>query len=272
MSARQRTPYRPGSRLRPACAGALVAVALLAASGTHAQQASELRGIISGPDGKPVAGAHVAVAGTSIFTVTDVHGAYQLLGIPPGPRRVGVEYLGYGPVHLELDFVAGVLLRRDVRLDVVALPGTPLEARAGSMLTPQLRGFYDRLDRGLGTYFTPADIERMQARQFTDVLRRVPGLQLHSVPGPYGTSYMVQLGRTTGAAGGRGCPVLFYLNGVPFQVAADIGIDNFVRPDEIAGIEVYSGSNLPSQFSGGQHNARCGVIVVWTHAGRQRGR
>jgi hypothetical protein len=48
-----------------------------------------------------------------------------------------------------------------------------------------------------------------------------------------------------------------------------VGIDNFVRPDEIAGVEIYSGSNLPPQFSGGQHSARCGVIVVWTHSGRR---
>ena len=40
-------------------------------------------------------------------------------------------------------------------------------------------------------------------------------------------------------------------------------VSEFVRPDDIAGVEIYSGSGgVPIQFSGGFGN--CGVIVFWT--------
>jgi hypothetical protein len=269
----QRSLRRCGSG--PLCRALGVALLLFCAAALHAearaqQETAELSGAVRGPDGKPMAGVHLLVLGTKITALTDGRGRYELRGIPRGQQRIEVEFLGYRTVRLQLEFLAGVPLRRDVELEIVALPGAPLEARTGSGMSPQLAGFYSRMERGQGFYFTADDIARMQARQFTDVLRRVPGLRMQPMSGPFGTSYMVQMGRTTGAAGASSCPVLFFLNGMPFAVASDIGIDTFVRPDEIAGIEVYSRSATPSQFSATHVNARCGVIVIWTHAGRPR--
>jgi hypothetical protein len=262
-------------RLLTAARAVAATLLLLLASGfgaaLTAQRTADLMGQVRGPDGAPIAGVYVFVTGTRVSALTDRTGTFHLQSIPIGRQRIELEHLGYRTVRSQFVFEAGVEQRHDFELEIVALPGAPLEAAAGSSMSAQLRGFYARMDRGLGMYFTPEDIERMQVRQFTDMLRRVPGIRIQPVPGPFGTSYVVQMGRTTGAAGSRGCPVLYYLNGMPFQVALDVGIDNFVRPDEIAGIEIYSGSNLPPQFSGGQHAARCGVIVVWTHAGRRRG-
>lgn len=105
----------------------------------------------------------------------------------------------------------------------------------------------------------------MQPRVFTDVLRRVPGVQVLPVPGPYGPGEAVRMSRTIGVTGGRPCPVLYYLNGSPFPVTGDVPINTFIPPDEVAAIEVYSGmSQIPSEFSSSSHNARCGVIVIWT--------
>jgi len=234
------------------------------------QQTSVLRGNIRGPDGEPIAGVSVAVTGGRIMALTDARGGYELTGIPAGPQRIEVERLGYRGVQLELEFRTGRPQILDLTLEVHPIAADSLEVAATIGRSPQLRGFYNRLERGLGYFVTEEAIERMQVRQVTDVLRRVPGLIMQPVSGPFGTGYVVQMGRTTGAAGARPCPVLFYVNGMPFPVTMDIGIDNFVRPDEVAGIEVYSGtSNTPSQFAANHPNARCGVIVIWTHSGRR---
>jgi hypothetical protein len=39
-------------------------------------------------------------------------------------------------------------------------------------------------------------------------------------------------------------------------------IDTWVKPSEIAGIEVYSGTMVPGEFQEGLRG--CGSIVIWT--------
>ena len=79
---------------------------------------------------------------------------------------------------------------------------------------------------------------------------------------------MVRMNRATGITGARNCPVLFYINGMPFQVTADLSINQYVAPEDVVAIEVYSGSSqIPPEFSANLLNARCGVIVIWTKVG-----
>ena len=59
----------------------------------------------------------------------------------------------------------------------------------------------------------------------------------------------------------------FYVNGAPFPLTHDVAINNYVSPDEVAAVEVYTGtSQIPAQFSSSQYNARCGVVVIWTRS------
>jgi hypothetical protein len=55
---------------------------------------------------------------------------------------------------------------------------------------------------------------------------------------------------------------------MPLQVAGDMSINQYVTPEDVIAIEVYSGSSqIPPEFLSNLLNSRCGVIVIWTRIG-----
>jgi hypothetical protein len=268
------------STCRPPLPGLLLlAAALLVLSSPSplaAQQspdAGAVTGTVTGQDADPVASANVRLTGSRLETMTGSDGGFTFLAVPAGPAVLEISLLGYHTATILIQIVPGGSITVDVDLEVDPLKLDALDGQALTRRTPELSGFYERRQRGRGHFFTRDEIRGMQSRLVTDVLRRVPGVRVEPLAGPMGTSYVVRMQRTSGVAGARGCPVQYYMNGVHFSVAQEIGINSYVRPDEIAGMEVYSGtSQLPPQFHASGRNARCGVIVIWTHAGERQQR
>ncbi|HSJ25513.1 MAG TPA: carboxypeptidase regulatory-like domain-containing protein [Longimicrobiales bacterium] len=283
MSARPRTlspapfPGGAGHRCvrRRAVRSALVPVAALlglclAPSAARAQTAS-LDGRVTSPDGRPITEARIVIIGTAVAAVSGTDGAFELRYIPVGVHIIEIERIGYRKLQTRFAFGADAAVHHDFVLQMDPVRGDTLQARGRAALAmpAHMRGFYDRRDRGYGHFFTRDEITRMQARQFTDVLRRIPGVQVRPVAGPFGTAYAVQMGRAAGVSGSRDCSVLYYVNGAPFIVALDIGINTYIRPEDVSAVEVYSGSaSIPPQFTSTSNNSRCGVVVIWTYAGR----
>jgi len=56
---------------------------------------------------------------------------------------------------------------------------------------------------------------------------------------------------------------MFYVDGSPWQQQFPGDLDTFVRPDEIAAIEVYSGTTAPVQFTTAGQSG-CTTVVIWT--------
>jgi hypothetical protein len=228
-------------------------------------------GTVTDEEGRLLRGAEVRVEGAPQGVLTARDGRFRIARVPAGPVVLEIGLMGYRSAALPIEMVADATLTVAVELGVEPVPLEPVEVRARTEMSVELQGFYDRRERGGGHYLTRDEIGRMQSRNLTDILRRVPGVRVEPAQGPMGTSYIVRLARTTGITGGRPCPVMYYVNGMPFSVAHDVGINNFIRADEIAGLEVYSGaSRLPPQFHSSPQNARCGVIVIWTYAGERR--
>ena len=235
------------------------------------QDPGAVAGIITDLDDAPLSRARVTVVGTELVAHTRDDGRFHMGAIPPGARILEVRLLGYSMLRLPVDIKPGETVRLGLALTFEPVPLKGVDVKAGPMLPPELRDFQERRARGSGRFFTRHEIAQMQPRLFTDVLRRVPGVQLQSVSGPYGAGYVVHMSRNSGVMGARVCPVLFYVNGVPFPVAADHAINHFIAPEEVAALEVYaSTSDVPPQFNSSMHNARCGVIVVWTYSGERR--
>lgn len=234
-----------------------------------AQQEGTVQGAVAVTDGSPLALARVSIVGTKLVTVTNRDGSFQIAGVPLGLQVLHVGMVGYGAVMFPIEVQSADTVQVRVTLVVAAVALAAIEVEGErTPFVVAMRGFEERRARGNGHYFNRAEIARMQARSFTDVLRRVPGVQVQAVPGPFETGEAVRMSRTIGVMGARACPVLYFVNGSPFPVTGDIQINHFIAPEDVAAVEVYSGmSQIPPQFNSSQYNARCGVIVIWTLSG-----
>lgn len=236
--------------------------AVLSLSGTlTAQETGTLTGKVTDADRSPLPRVQVRLTGTTLEVETQPDGTFTLSGIAPGRHTVELRLLGYAAKAEIVDVSAGStlnvlfsLMRAAVELDTVSV-----RAR----LNPHLEGFEQRRVRGVGRFFTRAEIVKTNARGISDVLRRVPGFMLQ--PAKDNDGSMVESGRTSRTGN---CPVLYYLNGSPLPVAAGGSINSFVQLDAVEGIEVYSGgSQIPPQFNSAGFRSLCGVVVVWTRMG-----
>jgi len=163
-----------------------------------------------------------------------------------------VRLLSFSPKRFTVDLspareskLAAVL---DTRANVLG------EVKVVAKASSSIPGFDQRAKRGMGTFITEDDIEKRQPILLTDVFRTVPGLNVAFD----GNNYTVQSARS----GNINCPMQWYLDGSPYD-NSDNGIDQMLRPDDIAAVEVYkSASEVPVQYQG--QNASCGTILVWT--------
>ncbi|MDP9200348.1 MAG: TonB-dependent receptor [Gemmatimonadota bacterium] len=255
-----------------AVAGAL-ALTLFTAARVGAQESGTLKGTVSTAEKKPLSQARISVVGTALAAIADTDGTFRISALPLGSQSVEVKLLGYATILIPVQIESGKDARVEVTLTAILVPLQTVKVTGDTLILPEMRRFAERRARGSGTFFTRADIDRMEARLFTDVLRRVPGMQIEPLDGSFGPTYSVQTSRNQGTNGGRACQVLFYVNGVPFPSVGDIAINHFISPGEVAAVEVYSGaSQIPPEFNSSMYNARCGVVLVWTRIGTSASR
>ena len=117
-------------------------------------------------------------------------------------------------------------------------------------------GFSDRKRSSAGGYFIdPDQLDRRNAQLFSDLLRTVPGIRVTTSNG------QAQLVSTRSSTGGSGC-VTVWVDGAAWQQLDAGDVDSFVRPGEVAAIEVYNGTSVPAQFT--TVGQSCAAVVVWT--------
>jgi TonB-dependent receptor-like protein len=159
---------------------------------------------------------------------------------------------------------AGETLNVSFVLEPLALETVTVTADANSFYG--MGGFQERKARGTGRYFTHDDIKLMQARQVTDVLRRVPGMQIQFGSAAFGGgTQTARAGRSVGGTNARPCVMNYYVNGTPFPLPSDASINQYVSSDDLAAVEVYTGSSqIPAEFNSAMYGSRCGVVAIWT--------
>ena len=228
-------------------------------------------------------------AGDSVeMTVTDELGRFRLASPEPGSFLLRASALGYeetpaGVFELGEDAVMTVEYRlepRPLALDalVVNLEGPVLEHRLVR------RGFVRRLQRGLGVFITPHDIEESSATSTEQLLTgisnvRVGPIQVARGGGTDGIIYeRPEIGETVQirAPGGGWCTPTLYVDGIrAFYDTQATGATSAATLSTVAplttveAVEVYRRpAEIPVEYSNNPTRAtQCGVLVVWTKTG-----
>ncbi len=235
-------------------------------------------------NGQPVAGAQLLLSPHSTTATTGEDGRYALTVPVPGQATLSVRAIGFRPatrrfifigrdsvvVHFALDPAATVL-------DSISVVGTRA-ASAGRM-----QAFEERRARGIGQYFTRADLEEHGSAPLSRVFRMARNLQLFRRPENCGGGFSVGTGRGPDrltipprelaalrcSGNVYACFPAIYLDGrvfwIPPQPPGPPDVDQF-RSDEFEAIEIYRGpAGTPPELNA--LGSSCGVIVLWTRAG-----
>jgi hypothetical protein len=88
--------------------------------------------------GEGIAGARIALDGTTMGAIADTGGRYSITGIPPGTYTVRVRVLGYRDFKADgIRINAGKVTRLPVRLDESIIPLREIQVTAGRMKREQ---------------------------------------------------------------------------------------------------------------------------------------
>jgi len=213
--------------------------------------------LVDAGTGAPVAAARVRLlqlGAAADSALTDTAGAFSVRGKDGEKLRLSAGRVGYaesvsGELDLAEDDSVEVLFR--IAPDAVVLEPLKVVAtirRRG----PLLDAFYRRAEqKRFGHFITREQIDARHATHATDLLRRVPGLQV--VPSRR-IGYAVQ--------GRGGCTPVVVLDGLRLTTAGNL-VDEWVNARDLEGIEVYHGSGQgPGEFAFYENG--CAMIVLWT--------
>lgn len=232
----------------------------------------------------PVAGAAIALDDGRYVELSDEAGRFLLADRPPGVGVLRIRHLAYGENEASIQIPSSGTLEIEIRLAPEALPVEPIDVTVVGMQSFKLdiSGFYARRDwndrLGLGHYLTRRDIEDRGAARVSHILSDIPrvgmldgGCGSGRCDVPVITSAGGDCRRVKDSGGELMVGASLYLDGVRMPTVSGrgnefliSGIDEFVVPGDIAGIEVYTGAgDLPGEFA--DFNAqRCGAVVIWT--------
>jgi hypothetical protein len=227
---------------------------------------STLHGVVvSAEAGRPLPNVQVSVVGGG-QTRTDESGAWTLTGVPAGTRMVESRAIGFLPDRRAVDVIPeGPAIRTPLSSIKAVLDTVRISATRAHEL--EMQGFEERRQSTTGRFVTTADVARARPIVTTQLLRNVPGLYLERDANGEPTLTMRGIFEPR-------CRPGVYIDG---RYMNDIGaedIDDWVQPEEIAGIEIYSGTEAPARFTTGMAGVGrmsqsdgphiCGSIVVWT--------
>ena len=213
------------------------------------------RGVLTGrvldPSGVPISRVRVSVNGDSAFAMSGGDGRFALRNVRSGTRSVTARRLGFEPAEQVVAIHSSNPTDITVRLgEFVPVLETVRITAPSAQIGLDRVGFTKRKSIGTGYYLSPEEISRRNASELPDLLTMAPMLRRTTVDG-----HQVIMGRPQGAS--NGC-VTYFVDGVPWTGG---GIEDFIRPREVAAIEVYSTGFTPGQFMSAR---QCETVAIWT--------
>jgi hypothetical protein len=233
-------------------------VGRLARSDSAPARRSALRGRVKTSDGQPLADASIGVDHTGQVARTDGEGRFEVAVAPTGTQRLDVRHVGYAPESRPVDLVAGRIASVDVTLVSMKQLMDTVRVTASRVYDADSDGFQKRRKSGLGYYFGPEDVERRHITQVSDLFRGVPSVTIRDE----GLDRVVVM-RDFFSNGY--CRPTVFIDGMRLTDMDVTDIDTWVRPENLAGLEVYnSAERAPMQYTTLEG---CGALVLWTRRG-----
>lgn len=242
------------SIVRIAALVSAAAVLVLAAPAAAAAQATlaSLVGTVKDTAGVPISKARLEVGST--MALSDSTGRFMLPGLPSGSSKLLVRRLGFEPLDVTLDLVAGVTQSLEVVLTFLPqdLPG--LTTTASSVADARMQDFYRHRKSGMGYFLDRKEIEEKHVARISDLLRRLPGTRVGS---DRSGRQMLRMARN----GIRDCPPDMWVDGVR---ATGMQVDDLPLSD-VEALELYRGpAGMPPELNTRLGNPACGALVIWT--------
>ena len=228
-----------------------------------AAQVTTVRGIVTTEeDGEPVIGASVIVKGTSLGTVTDVNGRFELSGLPPSATRLLISYISLMAKEVAIAPQVSVTLKSDTHLldeVVVTALGISREKKALGYTAQEVK--------------QNALVQGKDNNLLNSLSGKIAGVRITNTQGDVGSSRIVIRGETFIA--GENQP-LFIVDGIPVdnsQLNARSSGRDFknaiadLNPEDIKTLTVLKGPNAAALYGA---RAAHGAIVITTKGGDKR--
>lgn len=222
-----------------------------------------VRGIVTTEeDGEPVIGASVIVKGTSLGTVTDVNGRFELSGLPPSATRLLISYISLMAKEVAIAPQVSVTLKSDTHLldeVVVTALGISREKKALGYTAQEVK--------------QNALVQGKDNNLLNSLSGKIAGVRITNTQGDVGSSRIVIRGETSIA--GENQP-LFIVDGIPVdnsQLNARSSGRDFknaiadLNPEDIKTLTVLKGPNAAALYGA---RAAHGAIVITTKGGDKR--
>lgn len=210
--------------------------------------------VVSAIGARPLAGVLVSLPGGP-RTRSDERGEWTLAGLPEGSRMLDLRAIGFYPERRLVDVIAGTP-RMEIELATLASVLDTVRISARVARNVDMVGFLERSRTTGGRYLDAQAISRQRPIATSDLFQRISGIRMERLDG--GLEHRI----TVRGAMAENCEPAFYINGSFWGTMLASDLDMLVRPKEVLGIEIYSGTYVPAQFQMGLSG--CGSIVIWT--------
>jgi len=194
-------------------------------------------------------------------TISNQQGRFNLDGITPGLAEIRFQRLGYEPRTEAIIVQPGTTIDVLAKMSTQPIPLEPIQVVAVRSPYLERNGFYERTVRTWGTQFGPAEIQALMPETLSDLMYRVPAVEVEGGRN-VGQVARVVSRRRTGATDGP-CVLDIYQDGVRME---NYNFDE-IPPMQVEALEVYQGLDVPIQYQRRSSESGCGIVLIWTKRG-----
>lgn len=226
-------------------------------------------GVVTDSALTPMEGAEIGILRTPIKITTNAQGRFRITDVQLGTYILMLRRFGYSPIASVISVGAADTLKVQYALQRLNAGRLDTVRVTERRLSRTMTEFERRRQLGVGSFLTAADIAKRGSIAISDVLRTFPALSVvrDDATGITSLQNRRDQGNMLMASGAGACAVQVVVDNVPMP--AEVDVELLPRPNEVAGLELYSGpASVPAQFNGMKRE--CGMLLIWTKDGTIR--